>query len=132
MSLTEPDAEEPTLFERVGGHPTFVTLTDEFFNAVRADPLLDGMYPADRAGAKERLLMFLEEYWGGPRHYSATRGQPFLRMRHMPYRINTASRTAWLDAMDRALSAVELSPEDEFLLRDYMDRAARYLTNADD
>jgi len=76
--------------------------------------------------------MFLEQYWGGPMTYSLTRGAPMLRMRHMPFRINNQAREAWLACMHQAITSLDLALEDDFLLRDYVERAARYLINADD
>lgn len=128
-----PDDGEETFYDRVGGHATFERLVDEFFRHVWDDPLLMTMYDAnDLAGARHRLLMFLEQYWGGPMTYSLTRGAPMLRMRHMPFRINNRAREAWLACMHQAIASLDLALEDDFLLRDYVERAARYLINADD
>ena len=55
----------------------------EFYRGVAGDPPLRDLYPEDDlAGAEQRLRMFLEQYWGGPRTYSEERGHPRLRMRH--------------------------------------------------
>lgn len=123
--------EEVTLYDRVG-HETFSRMLHEFFLGVRADPVLHAMYSHDLEGSEQRLLMFLEQYWGGPMTYSVTRGAPMLRMRHMPYKITPNARDRWLAAMHRAISAIDLELEDEFSLRDYIDRAAHFLVNADD
>lgn len=129
---TQP-ASETTFFERVGGHETFAALIHAFFEGIRADPELHALYPADDLpGAEHRLLMFFEQYWGGPPTYSRTRGAPRLRMRHMPYKITPRMKDAWLRAMHDAITAVDLVAEDEFLMRDYVERAAAYLINADE
>ena len=133
MLSDEEDWEEQTFYERVGGRPAFEKLMSEFFRRVAADELLMTIYdPNDLAGAEARLLLFFEQYWGGPMTYSLTRGAPALKMRHMPYKVNNASKAAWLQAMHEAISTLEMSLEDEFLMRDYIERAAKYLINADD
>ena len=73
--------DERPLYERVGGHTFFVALVDGFYTGVAQDPLLREMYPEeDLAPAAERLRMFLEQYWGGPRTYSEQRGHPKLQI----------------------------------------------------
>ena len=93
-----------TLFEAVGGEPTFRRLVDEFYAGVAADPLLRPMYPEEDLGpAADRLTLFLMQYWGGPNTYSAQRGHPRLRMRHAPFRVGPAERDAWLRHMRQAV-----------------------------
>ena len=102
-----------------------------FYAGVREDPLLAPMYPADDwEGSEERLRMFLEQYWGGPRTYSERRGHPRLRMRHAPFRVDPAARDAWLRHMRAAVDTLELSPLHEAELWDYLERAAHSLQNS--
>ena len=75
--------------------------------------------------------MFLVQYWGGPRTYSEQRGHPRLRMRHVPFRIGLAERDAWLGHMRDAVDSLELPPEAERLLWDYLVMAAASLVNSD-
>ena len=124
---------EETLFDRVGGHATFRTLIHAFFDGVKADPDLAAMYRQDDMdGAEARLLLFYEQYWGGPMTYSRTRGAPMLKMRHMPYKITERMARKWAACMHAAIDEVEVDLEDEFLLRDYVERACAYLVNADE
>ena len=54
-------------FEQFGGHNFFNKFVDDFYQGVANDPILRPMYPEeDLSAAKNRLLMFLEQYWGGP------------------------------------------------------------------
>ena len=102
---------QQTFFEAVGGHDTFVTLVDRFYEGVAEDPLLRPMYPEeDLTGAKHRLSTFLEQYWGGPKTYGEERGHPRLRMRHAPFPVSPAARDAWLRHMRTAVDSLELPP----------------------
>jgi hemoglobin len=86
MVITEPEA--PSFYDAVGGHETFRRLVDVFYAGVADDPLLRPLYPEEDLGpAADRFRLFLEQYWGGPRTYSDTRGHPRLRMRHAPFRV---------------------------------------------
>jgi hemoglobin len=122
--------EQQTFFDAVGGHATFVRLVDAFYDGVAGDPVLRPLYPEqDLTGARERLRMFLEQYWGGPTTYSAQRGHPRLRMRHAGFRVGPAARDAWLRHMRGAVDSLELPPLQHDLLWDYLERAAHSLLN---
>lgn len=118
-------------YAAVGGHDTFVKLVDVFYDGVASDPLMRPMYPEeDLAPAKERLLLFLEQYWGGPRTYGEQRGHPRLRMRHMPFSVTPAARDAWLKHMRTAVDSLDLAPLHESTLWDYLERAAHSMVNS--
>lgn len=126
-----------TPYDRFGGREFFADLVGHFYRGVGADPVLRPMYPeADLGPAAERLRMFLEQYWGGPTTYSQLRGHPRLRMRHNPYRIDTAAHDAWLGHMAAALDfAAEhhgMAAEDRAQLWDYLSRAAFSMINTFD
>ena len=124
-------APEPTFYAEVGGHETFRRLVAAFYRQVPDDPVLRTVYPLDDLeGAEERLRMFLEQYWGGPRTYSDTRGHPRLRQRHVPFRVTVAARDAWLVCMRRALDEVRLGDDADRALWDYLVAAAHSLVNA--
>ena len=122
---------ESSLFQRVGGHQTFVTLVDAFYAGVADDPDLRALYPEDDLGpASDRLRMFLEQYWGGPHTYSETRGHPRLRIRHAAYAVTPAQRDRWLSHMNAALDSLDLAEADRAEFGDYVTRAADFMVNA--
>jgi hemoglobin len=122
-----------SLFEAIGGEPTFRRLVDTFYAGVAGDPVLRALYPEDDLGpASDRLRMFLIQYWGGPSTYNDQRGNPRLRMRHAPFAINTAARDAWLQHMRAAMDELDLDPEHDRMLWDYLIRAAESLRNTPD
>jgi hemoglobin len=124
------DVTQESFFDAVGGHDTFVRLVDAFYDGVADDPILRPMYPEEDLGpAKERLTLFLEQYWGGPNTYSAQRGHPRLRMRHMPFKVNPDARDRWLAHMRTAVDSLGLAPIHESQLWDYLERAAFSMIN---
>lgn len=128
--FTQPQYTD-NFYEAIGGHETFVKLVDVFYEGVAGDDILRPMYPEeDLAPAARRMLMFLEQYWGGPTTYSAERGHPRLRMRHAPFVVNAEARDRWLAHMRRAVDALELSPLHEATLWDYLERAAHSMVNS--
>ncbi|CAB4548823.1 MAG: globin [Actinobacteria bacterium] len=121
---------DAVFFEQVGGTETFRKLVDKFYEGVAEDPLLRPMYPEeDLEPAKERLRMFLEQYWGGPQTYSELRGHPRLRMRHNAFPITPKAKDAWLTHMRAALESLGLSPLHEATLWDYLQSAAISMVN---
>ena len=122
-----------TLYERVGGDEFFVRLVDRFYDGVDTDEVLLRLYPepSDLTGARERLRLFLIQYWGGPTTYSDERGHPRLRQRHFPFAIGALERDRWLVHM---LAAVEGSTTDTTVraeLTEYMVRAAEHMVNVE-
>lgn len=131
MSQEPSEPQQQTYYERVGGQETFAALVREFYRGVAGDPPLREMYPEEDLGpAQERLRLFLEQYWGGPKTYSETRGHPRLRMRHFPFKVTPTQRDRWLHHMNAAIDTLDLDPMDEELMRSYMAHAAQFLVNA--
>lgn len=119
-----------TLYDEVGGAPTFEALVHRFYAGVAEDPPLRALYPeTDLGPAQRRLRMFLEQYFGGPTAYSQERGHPRLRMRHVPFAINLDMRDRWLAHMLAALDSLELPEPQAEQMRDYFARAAHMLVN---
>lgn len=127
------DTEGVTFYDEVGGHATFERLVREFYRGVAGDAPLRDLYPEeDLAPAERRLLMFLEQYWGGPTTYSQERGHPRLRMRHVPFAVTPQQRDRWLTHMMAAVDTLDLDETHDLLLRDYLTRAAHSLVNSFD
>ena len=119
-----------SLYDRIGGEPTFRLLVERFYAGVAVDPLLRPLYPdEDFAGAPDRLRMFLIQYWGGPHEYQKERGHPRLRMRHANFHIGPAARDAWMSRMIAAVDGLQLTDADRDELLDYLAGAALMLQN---
>jgi hemoglobin len=127
------DASQATFYDRVGGGETFTRLVAAFYEGVADDEVLRPLYPEDDLGpAADRLRMFLEQYWGGPRTYSDQRGHPRLRMRHAPYRVDALARDRWLLHMRDAVDTLDLPADLDAELWDYLLMAAHSMVNTMD
>jgi len=119
-----------SLYKEMGGHKTFEQLVSHFYALVSVDPVLRPMYPDDdMKGAAERLMMFLEQYWGGPSTYSEQRGHPRLRMRHAGFHIGEQERDVWLQHMKSAVEDLDMKPDLKEQLWDYLVMAANSMVN---
>ncbi len=133
--MATPDdarARQPgqTFYDAAGGSTTFTALVAGFYRRVAGDPVLRPLYPEEDLGpAEERLRLFLEQYWGGPKTYGETRGHPRLRMRHAPFAVDDAARDAWLTHMRASLDDLHLDLRLDAELWSYLVGAAHAMVN---
>ena len=129
--MTEPAR---SFYDEVNGDETFRAIVSRFYQLVREDEILRPLYPEeDLDAAEERLRMFLDQYWGGPRTYSDQRGHPRLRMRHSPFKIGYIERDAWLRCMRTAVAEIDSKTLDDAhraKLLDYLEMAAHSMVNS--
>ena len=128
------EQSQQSFYDAVGGAETFRRIVARFYEQVADDEVLRPLYPEeDLTGAEDRLRMFLEQYWGGPRTYSDQRGHPRLRMRHVPFRIGFLERDAWLRCMHTAVAEIDSATMDDAhrkALLDYLEMAAQSMVNS--
>ena len=124
-------SDEVSLYQEVGGSDFFIELVNKFYEGVINDEVIISLYPDrnDLEGAKERLSLFLMQYWGGPTTYSDERGHPRLRQRHFPFAIGERERDHWLMHMQGAIEAMPTSDSVRTRLSEYMNNAAQHLVN---
>jgi hemoglobin len=130
-----PRGAPATVYELAGGEQTFNRLVDRFYAAVSTDPVLRPLYPKDEEQfwrAADHLRLFLIQYWGGPAWYSARRGHPRLRMRHLPFPIGRAEREAWLRHMTDAVNELELPDQIRGAFLEYFESASLAMMNREE
>ncbi len=125
----EQTIDARTLYAAAGGAATFERIVERFYAGVANDPILRPLYPDDLGPSKRHLALFLMQYFGGPSTYSAERGHPRLRLRHLPFPIGQRERDAWVRHMTAAVNAEPLPEPVRAVLLDYFDRAATFLIN---
>lgn len=112
------------------GEEGFQRLIAAFYRQIPGDAILGPLYPAeDLAGAEQRLRDFLVGRFGGPPRYIEQRGHPRLRIRHMSFPIDQATRDRWVELMGRALDQAELPSEPAQVLRAFFESTATFLMN---
>jgi hemoglobin len=132
MTETTEGANEKSFYELVGGSEFFTKLVDGFYVGVAQDEVLRPMYPeGDLSEARKHLTMFFEQYWGGPKTYQEVRGHPRLRMRHVPFVVNSDARDRWVNHMSASLAQLEIAPALRDQLWGYLVSAADSLINAE-
>jgi hemoglobin len=120
--------DSESVYQALGSEP-FVQLVEAFYRGVEQDPLLRPMYPEDLTEAKQHLILFLIQLFGGPTTYNELRGHPRLRMRHFPFSIGEPERDAWLKHMRAAVDEVGIPEPSRAAMLAYFEQAAHFLMN---
>jgi len=110
---SEPAGANPH-FTRLGGVAVIEQLVERFYALMDSLPeaaTIRAMHGPNLAPVKEVLVRYLTEWTGGPQAYSAERGHPRLRRKHLPFAIGQAERDAWMLCMTQALDDVVADPE---------------------
>ena len=105
MASTHPTPDVPP-YELLGGEAAVRKLVDRFYDLLDEVPefyAVRKLHPADLAGSREKLFMFLSGWLGGPQLYVQKHGHPMLRARHLPFAIGVAERDGWLACMKQAM-----------------------------
>ncbi|MFF3685157.1 group II truncated hemoglobin [Streptomyces sp. NPDC002187] len=105
-----------TLYEAVGGADALRRLSNTFYEAVLADPLLAPVFADFTPAHVERVAVWLAEVFGGPTRFTdELGGHQALLNAHLGLHITEEQRLRWMELMSDAV-AKEL-PDDELLRR---------------
>lgn len=135
-SNAAPMHSTASLFARIGPEP-FADIAAGLYARIDRDPRIRAMFPEDLSRASESvrdMREFLTQFFGGPGDYSARKGHPRLRARHMRFAIDAAARDAWLEqalaALREAATKHGLDASQEAEIADYLVRTSQFMMNA--
>lgn len=129
-----PDAAPPTLYALIGGASAVQALVDRFYDHMDRRPesaAIRAMHPADLAGSREKLYLFLTGWLGGPPLYMARHGHPRLRARHLPFAVDTSARDQWMVCMRLALAETVAEEDLRGLIDGALARLADHMRNTE-
>lgn len=133
--MTYAPSELDSPFARLGGEESVRRLAESFYDQMEAtEPELARLHELDEHGrvsrrSRDNFGLFLIEWLGGPRNFSATRGHPRLRMRHGRIEIGEGMRDAWLRTMTRALDSQGVTGDVRGFLDARFAEVANFLRN---
>ena len=122
---------QESLYARLGPEP-FWSIARAFYARIERHERLRPMFPQELDDAIRNQAEFLIQYFGGPPAYSARKGHPRRRMRHMQFRIGVAERNAWVEVMRGALEDAAIPEDVRPEMMRYFEHAATFLINADE
>ena len=109
--MSQPSASTPqSLYDLLGGEPGATNqirdIVEAFYDVMESDEkakTIRQMHPADLTSSREKLFMFLTGWTGGPQLYIERYGHPFLRRRHLPFKIGEEERDQWIYCMTKGM-----------------------------
>lgn len=103
-----PRVEPPSagIFKAMGEENIF-KMTADFYAGLEQSSIR-GMFPEDMQEASKKLGAFLVFRLGGPPLYQDRHGEPRLRARHMPFRIDESARQIWLACFKKILENADV------------------------
>ncbi|RAL23007.1 globin [Lujinxingia litoralis] len=130
--MTQPPPEDTTPFELVGGTEGVQKLVDRFYDLMDTLPeaaTIRAMHARSLKVSREKLVLFLTGWLGGPPLYMEKYGHPRLRMRHAPFDIDEDARQAWMLCMRQALDEQVEDAQLRRFLDQALDRVAAHMRN---
>jgi len=117
--MSQPSASNPqSLYDLLGGEPEATNqiraIVEAFYDVMDSDEkakTIRQMHPEDLTSSREKLFMFLTGWTGGPQLYIERYGHPFLRRRHLPFKIGEEERDQWIYCMTKGM--LNLKMEDQ-------------------
>ena len=117
--MSQPSASTPqTLYDLLGGEPEAThkirEIVEAFYDVMDSDEkakTIRLMHPEDLTSSREKLFMFLCGWTGGPQLYTERYGHPFLRRRHLPFKIGEEERDQWIYCMTKGMLNLKMEEE---------------------
>ena len=117
--MSQPSASIPqSLYDLLGGEPEAThqirEIVEAFYDVMDSDEkakTIRLMHPEDLTPSREKLFMFLTGWTGGPQLYTERYGHPFLRRRHLPFKIGEEERDQWIYCMTKGLLNLNMEEE---------------------
>ena len=117
--MSEPSASTPqSLYDLLGGEPEATNqireIVEAFYDVMDSDEkakTIRLMHPEDLTSSREKLFMFLCGWTGGPQLYIERYGHPFLRRRHLPFKIGEEERDQWIYCMTKGMLNLKMDKE---------------------
>ncbi|MEQ4717750.1 group II truncated hemoglobin [Nonomuraea sp. B19D2] len=104
-----------TLFEHAGGEERLRAFIEIFYGSLLADPLLQPLFGAGRAGHVDNLTAFTVETFGGPDTFSSEMGGfPLLIDAHRGLKINEEQRRRFVELYMAAADQAGLPGDEPF------------------
>lgn len=126
---------ENTHYQRIGGEPIVRALAGRFYELMDTLPEASGirsLHARNLKGSEEKLFLFLSGWLGGPQLYVEKYGHPRLRMRHMPFAIDSTARDQWMTCMRQAMIDVGVEEGLRQELEQSFQKVADFMRNRPD
>ena len=111
-------SDPQSLYDLLGGEAEAThqirEIVEAFYDVMDSDEkakTIRQMHPEDLTSSREKLFMFLTGWTGGPQLYTDRYGHPFLRRRHLPFKIGEEERHQWIYCMTKGILNLKMEEE---------------------
>lgn len=118
-----------TIYSKLGPK-ALEQLIDTFYNLVFASEIIGPLFKNDQEEIKNKQLLFLTQFLGGPQVYSQMHGHPRMRARHLPHKITPEAKEEWLKCMRIAIETLDVSDELKVELYNVFPQVAQHMVNS--
>jgi hemoglobin len=126
------DDSTSTLYDLLGAEAGIRRLVNRFYDLMDSAPEathVRAVHVGSLDEAREKLIMFLSGWSGGPPLYTDKFGHPRLRQRHAPFSIGMIERDEWLWCMSRALDESGIDPQTVAYMKSRFAEIADFMRN---
>lgn len=119
-----------TMYEKLGDE-RLQKLVDAFYERVFASEIIGPLFnQTEKDIIKDKQFCFLTQYLGGPLRYFEKYGNPKMRMRHLPHKIDQAARDEWLKLMKEAIYTLDWDEKNKEALYNCFPTLASHMMNS--
>ncbi len=119
-------------YELMGSEIVLHRLVDRFYDLMDEDPDYFGirkLHPQELSSSRQKLVMFLSGWTGGPSLYVEKYCEPRLRSRYLSFSLGIAERDQWLSCMNRAMEEIGLEEQLRKSLTKAFEQTADFMRN---
>ena len=119
-----------TMYEKLGDK-RLQHLIDEFYDRVFQSEIIRELFnKSEKELIKDKQYCFITQYLGGPLRYFEKYGNPQMRRRHLPHKIDEAAKNEWLKLMKEAIWTLDWEEENKLALYNCFPTLASHMTNS--
>ena len=120
----------PTIYEKLGDK-RLNQLIDAFYDRVFESSIIGPLFnKTDKEVIKDKQFCFLTQFLGGPPRYNMKYGNPRMRMRHLPHKIDENARNEWLKLMKEAIETLDWDEDYKIALYNCFPKLANHMVNS--
>lgn len=119
-----------TMYEKVGDE-RLTLIIDHFYENVFKNEIIGPLFAkSDKDLVKDKQFCFLTQFLGGPLRYFEKYGNPKMRMRHLPHKIDERAKDEWLRLMKNAIDSLDWDQENKTTLYNCFPTLAAHMMNS--
>ena len=118
------------MYEKLGDERLGL-LIDAFYDRVFDSEIIGHLFnQTNKEVIKDKQFSFISQFLGGPLRYFEKYGNPKMRMRHLPHKIDQAARDEWLKLMKEAIWTLDWDEENKTALYNCFPTLASHMMNS--